>query len=194
MDIKGFSPQGSSSWGMKLIQVKKYLLFRWFQSSYDSTYTLEHLKSKFWGKILQPNASRVKITKQLPKIYSMRCLQQHNRALVTPDIVIYIQNYWSSWWVHFLPQKLDNWIQTSLPNPTSYTNSAKLKSQSTAYFISKELNMLHPCAVDRRTVLCKGHSILRGATQNFREFEYTVQNICATNLRRYEPLAVSFNR
>jgi len=33
-----------------------------------------------------------------------------------------------------------------------------------------------------------------GATQNFREFEHTAENISATNLRCYVPLAVSFNR
>jgi hypothetical protein len=36
--------------------------------------------------------------------------------------------------------------------------------------------------------------MIRCATQNFREFEYTVQTISATNLRRYVPVAVSFNR
>ena len=80
----------------------------------------------FLGKILQPNASRVKIIKHLPKIYSMRCRQQHNRAMVMLDIVIYIKNYKCSWWVHCLSQKLETWIQTSLPNPTFYKNSAKL--------------------------------------------------------------------
>jgi hypothetical protein len=100
-----------------------------------------------WGKILQPNASTVKITKQLPKIYSLRCLQQHSRALVMLYIVLYIQNYRCSWWVHCVSQKLENWIQTSLPNAIFYTNSAQLKSQSNAYFISKRLNMLHLCSV-----------------------------------------------
>jgi hypothetical protein len=33
-----------------------------------------------------------------------------------------------------------------------------------------------------------------GATKNFPEFEYTAQTICASNLRRYVPLAVPFNR
>jgi hypothetical protein len=102
----------------------------------------------FWEKILQPNASTVKITKKLPKIYSSRCLQQHSKALVMLDIVIYFQNYRCSCWVHCLSQKLENWIQTSLSNPTFYTNSAELKSQSNAYFISKRLNMLQLCAVD----------------------------------------------
>jgi hypothetical protein len=98
---------------------------------------------------------------KLPKIYSLRWLQQHNRALVMLDIVIYIQNYRCSWWVHCLSQKLEKWIQTSLPNPTFYTNYVELKSQSNVYFISKRLNMLHLCSVEYRTVLlCRGHSII----------------------------------
>jgi len=33
---------------------------------------------------------------------------------------------------------------------------------------------------------------LRGATQNFRESEYTVQTISATNLRYSVPIALSY--
>jgi len=115
------------------------------------------MKSKseeFWGKILQPNASTVKITKQLPKTYSLRYLQQHSRALVMPDRVIYIQHYRCSWWVHCLSQELENWIQINLPNPTFYTNSAELKSQSNAYIISKRLNMLHLLQQIREQSFC----------------------------------------
>jgi len=49
---------------MKLIRVKE--ITSTVQSSYASTYILKHLKSKsemLWRKILQPNASTVKITK-----------------------------------------------------------------------------------------------------------------------------------
>jgi hypothetical protein len=151
MGTSGSLPRGQAAGNWSWLGWNKSLLLRQVQSSYASTYTLKHLKSKsemFWGKILQWNASTIKITKQLPKIYSLRCLQQHSRALVMLDIVIYIQNYRCSWWIHCLSQKLENWIQTSLPNPTFHTNSAELKSQSNAYSISKRLNMLHLCSLD----------------------------------------------
>ena len=42
--------------------------------------------------------------------------------------------------------------------------------------------------------LCCDSVTIHGATQNFREFEYTAQTVSATNLRRQVPLFVSFNQ